>query len=86
MLDNNVSNDEEFKCHCEHENGRGEKNGILCGFSGAVEKVAKCRNNEWCTGPFLINESVQGTDHGRDHLCVKGKVVYFLPLNAPFKW
>ena len=73
---------DDFKCHCEHENGRDANSGIMCGFideidgaiSGQFDSVAYCNWNEWCIGPFDITESVNGKHFGKEKLCAKGNL------------
>ena len=72
----------DFKCYCQHKNGRESQRTIMCGlveFSnnksvvGDFIETSRCNFDEWCTGPSRRDESIQGVDYGRNVLCTKGK-------------
>ena len=60
----------DYKCYCEHKNGRGEKNGIMCGMGPYFRKTETCSSNEWCTGPSNQHDSAPW-DY---NLCTEGKI------------
>lgn len=76
---------DDFKCYCQHKNGRGERSGIMCGLVeiingtlfGDFTDISQCNGNEWCTGPSSKDESIQGLNYGTDVLCTKGRQCIF---------
>ena len=70
----------DFKCYCQYKNGRDLKRRISCGLVemkngtliGDFEDISYCDYDEWCTGPFDKDESIQGLNYGRNTLCTKG--------------
>ena len=84
------------KCYCENKNGPGGKkqeNSIICREfdknKGAVVEgyntTTNCSYDEFCTGPNIINGSVDPTFSGWKKLCSRGKIWcivddYFLSL------
>ena len=74
-------NQKNFKCYCEHENGREMNKGIMCGLVeqknesviGDFRMIGQCPNyDDWCIRPNHITEAVQGVDMGKHDLCAKG--------------
>ena len=62
------------KCHCEFEYGFGNKSGILCERNGTFENALLCGLSSFCTGPFIEQEAVNGTNT----LCKQGKSTIFI--------
>ena len=71
-----------FKCYCQHKNGRDRKNGIMCGLVemknrtvvGDFSGIIHCGFDEWCTGPSQIDEAIPGLNYGKKFLCTKGRL------------
>ena len=70
-----------FRCVCENKNGKGIKNGILCGIAddtsgvvvGGFHMISNCEENEWCIGPNSSNDSVRERNYAKESLCSKGE-------------